>query len=328
MSRPPLTLLIHDDDRHGVAIYASTVSAAIVAADASFRMRTMHDVANTDAGRLHVHFTDRLWGSTPESAADAFEALAARSEMSVTLHDLPQPSDGERNLARRGDCYRRVVEASCRVVVNSRHEARLLAEWSSQSRTVDAVIPLPAYPPVSLARPKRTVQAVGIIGFFYPGKGHDEVLEALRTDPGTFALVNLGAVSAGHENEFRVLEAEGLAHGIEVSKTGWLDEHDLLQRAAEVAIPVAAHRHVSASGSINTWLSAGRRPLVPDTRYTKEMSALRPGTLTVYQEGGLPAAIDRAIAHPESTWLDARVSLRPTFQDTVAAYAAFFAEEA
>ena len=30
-----------------------------------------------------------------------------------------------------------------------------------------------------------------------------------------------------------------------------------------VAVPVAAHQHVSASGSVGSWLSAGRRPLVP-----------------------------------------------------------------
>ena len=34
---------------------------------------------------------------------------------------------------------------------------------------------------------------------------------------------------------------------------------------------------MSASGSINSWISAGRRPLVPRTTYTEEIAAIKAG---------------------------------------------------
>lgn len=44
---------------------------------------------------VHVHVTDRLFGRSAPEAADRLEPLLRAHPTTVTLHDVPQPSDGE-----------------------------------------------------------------------------------------------------------------------------------------------------------------------------------------------------------------------------------------
>jgi hypothetical protein len=105
-----------------------------------------------------------------------------------------------------------------------------------------------------------------------------------------------------------------------VDVTGFVPEDDLIARCRAVAVPVVAHRHFSASGSLATWIAAGRRPLVADGRYPREMAALRPGTVHLVAPDRLSEAIGRALADPASTWLAADAVTRPHLDDTAAAY--------
>lgn len=282
--------------------------------------------------RAHLQFTDRLWGASPDEAATSVERLAARTRLTVTLHDLPQPSDGERNLRRRGDCYARVVAACAGVVVNSRHEALLLHEFTTGSAQA-AVIPLPVdVHPAPASRPAGDGN-VAVLGFFYPGKGHAEVVEAvaaLPDGPGRrdVGVAVLGRASSGHEGELAELVADAHHRGVPVEVSGWLDDDDLLDRCRRASVPVAAHRHVSASASVTAWIAAGRRPLVPDSRASRELAELRPGTLTLVSDGGLSAAVDRALVDPDSTWLGADAVTRPDLADTARAYLQWWAEVA
>ena len=74
------------------------------------------------------------------------------------------------------------------------------------------------------------------------------------------------------------------------------------------------------------WVEIGRRPLVPDSRYAREMAALRPGTLTVYAPGELADRLEYAWRHPESTLLAAGTPLRPSLTDAALAYRAWWSE--
>ncbi|MET4052777.1 glycosyltransferase involved in cell wall biosynthesis [Frigoribacterium sp. PvP054] len=295
--------------------------------------------------RAHLQFTDRLWGPSPAAAADVVEHLADGTALTVTLHDLPQPSDGERNLRRRGEAYARVVAVARGVVVNSEHERALLRETIGFEGPVE-VIPLPVDPhPLPAGRPEPDGD-VAVVGFFYPGKGHAEVVaavaglaagrpaaeagrvgdDATRPVADVTGVVALGRASPGHEGELRQLVDEAAALGVPFGATGYLDDATLLDRARRASVPVAAHQHVSASGSIATWVAAGRRPLVPDTRYSREMATLRPGTLTLYPEGGLATAIAAALADPASTWLDEDAVTRPGLDEVADAYAALWTD--
>ena len=346
-------VVTHHDPQHGVATYAAQIAATVEARTGrhlALDVADLLDVPDDDSvdvtvARAHLQFTDRLWGPSPSAAADVVEHLADTTALTVTLHDLPQPSDGERNLRRRGEAYGRVVAAARGVVVNSEHERALLHEWVGFDGPVE-VIPLPVeLHPLTGTRPEPDGD-VAIIGFFYPGKGHAEVVAAVaglaaarhdaagdrdgsgatRPDARATGVVALGRASSGHEAELQQLVDEAAALGVPFGATGYLDDATLLDRARRASVPVAAHQHVSASGSIATWIAAGRRPLVPDTRYSREMAALRPGTLTLYPDGGLAAAIATALADPESTWLDDDARTLPGLDEVADAYAAWWAE--
>ena len=295
--------------------------------------------------RIHLHFTDRLWGSDPESAADAIEEIARRGPVTVTLHDLPQPSDGMRGLARRARCYRRVVTAASGVVCNSRHEADLLARYTDPS-IAPAVIPLPvdAEPlpattaPAPAPAPSPTTAStrarphparsprVSVLGYVYPGKGHDRTIRAVAAlDRWPRVVVEaLGRASDGHERDLESIRRIARHSGVALQVSGFLPDAELLARCRLADVPVIAHQHVSASGSLATWLGAGRRPLVLRSPYMEEMAELHRGALTLVSARDLPGAIGRALDDPGSTWLEGRASLGPTLAETAARYRSFW----
>lgn len=313
-------LLLHDDDRHGVARFAREVAAevaTVLGRDTSVSESVW--LGGDAPERVHAQFTDRLWARSPEDAAERFVALARGRRVSVTLHDVPQPSDGHA-FERRTAAYARIVDAAALVVVNSRHELALLEEVGLRPRSV-AVIPLPV--PVSIhsrVDDRALDPAVAVLGWIYPGKGHLEAIEAAATAGTGLAMRALGAPSPGHDADVEALVARGRELGVEVAVSGFLSDDELTAAAARVAVPVVAHQHFSASGSINSWVSAGRRPLVLRTRYTEEMDALRPGTLSLVDPDALAAAVARAHAEPASTFLDAGTSTRPHPADAAHAY--------
>ena len=247
---------------------------------------------------VHLHYTDKLFGATCESAADAFAELAGQlgRPVTVTLHDLPMPGQGESLRARRSRAYARVAQAASGVVTSSAHEATLLADTGAPERP-SAVIPLPIdLLPAPAARPRPSPEA-GVLGWIYSGKGHDAVARAL---PASMGLAALGAVSPGHDD---LLDELRSLCGDRLRCTGFLPVGQLVAELRLVAVPVAAHREVSASASIGSWLAAGRRPLVADGPWVQELLTRCPGVVVPVSPDDLADAIDAARADPDSTWL-------------------------
>ena len=273
--------------------------------------------ASGSIDRVHAHFTDRLWGVTPEAACSRLLEIAGTRRLSVTLHDLPQPSDGT-GFARRSEAYRRVVDAADTVIVNSGHERALLADVHPDAPP-PTVIPLPVLRGDAPVRPALDPVAA-VLGYIYPGKGHREVVTAIAEGGIELAFRAFGAPSAGHEQDASDLVRLGRQLGVEVAITGYLTDRQLRTAASTAAVPVVAHQHLSASGSINSWISAGRRPLAIRGRYTEEMAALRPGTLRLIRAEELAAAIADAVDDPGSTMLGPHTSTRPHLDDTASAY--------
>ncbi|MFP7832878.1 hypothetical protein [Marisediminicola sp. LYQ134] len=339
-------LIVHADRQHGVAQYARALADRVVAASAHADTATATVLErggseasdlrdDTDPTPVHAHFTDRLWGPNPGDAAAAIERIARRTTCTVTLHDVPQPSDG-RSLEARIAGYQRVVDAAAGIVVNSEHERLLLADVIDLGDTPVTVIPLPVEvahesagdPAPSLADAAVIDPAVAILGFFYPGKGHREVVDAVAAARVDAPVRALGRVSDGHEADLAELESHARALGVDFAVTGYLDSDELVRQCRRVAVPVIAHTHFSASGSMATWIGAGRRPIVVESRYAREMEHLRPGTLTIVSAADLGAAVARAISDPVSTRVAADADTRPHPDDTVAAYRAWWAEVA
>ncbi|CAN5855526.1 hypothetical protein BH18ACT2_BH18ACT2_16460 [soil metagenome] len=299
----------HGAVRHGAAIAALTGSPVI-------RQLTPGGLA-VPAGTpvAHLHYTDRLFGATTESAATSFVALAARlaPHVVVTLHDVPTGSTAPLDV-RRAASYRRVSAAADAVIVASSHEGDRLRVCGA---AVDAtVIPLPIDPPAAFGPARPTASgfcaarrphggpAVGVLGFIYPGKGHAEVLAAMELLDGDAWLWALGAVSPGHDelaNELR--NAARRQHRPLVIAGPVADDH-LGRAMRDVDVPVVPAIAPSASASLATWIAAGRRPLVAASAYACEVAAAGPDLLTLYNAhdpAELAVALNRALADPAST---------------------------
>ena len=104
-----------------------------------------------------------------------------------------------------------------------------------------------------------------------------------------------------------------------------MPEHDVSRVLRRVGVPVAAHRNVSASGSMNSWIAAGRRPLVRDSAYAREMADLRPGTIILFDDATLVPTIAAALREPDSTWLAPGTDVGPRLEQTATAYRAWWA---
>ncbi|SCX45857.1 Glycosyltransferase involved in cell wall bisynthesis [Klenkia marina] len=264
---------------------------------------------------LHVHYTDRLFGPTAETSAAAFTELARGLDrpLVVTLHDVP-PDDGSVLQQRRARAYAAVVDAAVAVVVSSHHEAARLRAFAD---VAPHVVPLPVQPLPPGPVPPPDGQVV-VLGFVYPGKGHAEALRAL---PAGVGLTALGRASDGHDDLLAELAALG-----PLTVTGYVPDDELPSRLRAASVPLAPHRHVSASGSIGSWLAAGRRPLVPDVAYTREVASRCPGALWLYDD--LAPALAAAVADPSLTWLAPGTPTGPTMAETVAAHRVVWATAA
>ena len=322
MTRPVGHLLVGPRS-HGVVRYAQSVFDAVRAQGGDHRLvhlRTRCAGVSSDlaeCAHVHMHVTDRLFGHTPLRARDNLLAMIAglRRPVSVTLHDLPQPSDG-RAMPARIEFFRAVARSSAGVIVSSRHEASLFAKYVDPSIEVE-VVPL-MFDAVRAHKPSDSDElTVGVLGYLYPGKGHIETLSAMAGLDPSVGFVALGTPSPGHDDLADDLAKLAADTGRRCTITGYLTDDELRRASADVTVPVAYHRHMSASGSINSWISAGRRPLVPRTAYTEELAARSPGVLTMHDnnDAALRAAIEKAFAHPETTWIDAAVSPSPTVAD-------------
>lgn len=274
---------------HGVVVHALAV-ADLVGADVVRELGPVGGAYDV----VHVPFTDSLFGGDIASAAAAFVqwAAAVPAPLVVTLHDVPGADADPARDARRAAGYRRVVDACAAAVVCSEAEAARLDP-------PPVVVPLPAGPllpagPVPAWADRPTV---GVLGFVYPGKGHDRAVAAAA---GTGArVVAVGAVTPGHEALEEQLHRQAAAAGVELVVTGPLSEADLHAAARAVTVPVAAYATTGASGSLLTWLSAGRRPVATAGPYAEELERRWPGSLLLTDD--LAGAVRAALADPGST---------------------------
>lgn len=274
---------------HGVVLHALAV-AGLTGADVT---RTLDPVGAT-YDLTHVPFTDSLFGDDITSAAAAFERWAATAPrpLVVTLHDVPGADPDASRDARRADGYRRVAAAADAVVVCSEHEAARL-----EPRPTVVVLPVAPLAPPGPVPAWADRPTLGVLGFVYPGKGHDRVLAAAA--PGT-RVVAIGAPSPGHQPLVDRLHRQAADAGVELVVTGPLSEADLHAAARAVTVPVAAYGTTGASASLVTWVAAGRRPVTTAGPYADELEARWPGCLL--RTDDLPAAVAAALADPATTW--------------------------
>jgi glycosyltransferase involved in cell wall biosynthesis len=354
------TYVVVGPERHGVVRHALRTADALHRTGVDVPVVRLPDAAaltawaagrNAPRGPVHLDVTDVLFGPTAgEAAAVLTGSLPERT--TFTLHDVPQPAEGAGRYARRAAAYAELARFAAGTVVSSRHELALLDEvraGGGQGRPGPVtVIPLPvedrrdafavAGSGVALEEPLDGLgDDVVLLGFLYPGKGHAEALDALarlhrRGVPAPTRVTALGAVSAGHEGLVTGLRDRAQAAGLRFRVTGFVPDGQLDMALRSAGVPVAAHHNVSASGSLAAWMSVGRRPVVPASRYTLEMEQLRPGTLHLVDpgaDGGSPVdalatGIAEATAEPQKTRLAPQATLGPGPGDCARDLAAFW----
>ncbi len=305
----------------------------VLRADDAAGLRSRLEPFRGDVDVAHVHFTDQLFGADCDAAAEAYVELAERlgehgARLAVTLHDLPIDPDDPGRYQRRARAYAGVVAATtAAVIVSSAYEADLLAAFCPGARPVVIPLPIDAAPPAAATATLTAAKVepsadVTVFGYLYPGKGHRAALEAMATLPPEVGLTVLGRVADGHADLAEDLRVRAAALDRRVTITGWLDDASVPLRLRAAGIPLVGHERMSASGSIGSWLSAGRRPLVPDVPYTRELAERCPGAVITYPPSvaGLAAALAGAAADPARTWLAPDVTLGPSSDAVAVAY--------
>jgi len=316
-SRIDTISLVVGPDHHGVVRHAVTVA---VAADVGMMRR--RSVALGDLVTLpdrvrvcHLHYTDRLFGTDATSAAANLVHLIGvvgglERCVVVSMHDIPVV-DGTSHSSLRVHAYRQVAARADVVVVASAHERERLRAIGVGAEI--RVIPLPigeaADAPVAAGGlgffPVAAGRTVAVLGFIYPGKGHDDVIEASAALPADVTVLALGRPSEGHADLAGDLEQLADRRGRRLVVTGSLDDVQLVAALRQVDVPVVPARTMSSSASLATWIGAGRRPLVAANDYTREISRAAPGLMTRYDpaaSGRLADAICTALADPDTTW--------------------------
>ncbi|WP_285619465.1 hypothetical protein [Kineosporia sp. NBRC 101677] len=310
MTKPAVHLVVGPPD-HGVVIFADWLARQTGghrihlpgpdALDASVLAR----IREVEAP-VHLQYTEALFGPHTTTAAAAFVRLrsALPGPVGVTLHDLPDPADEPGRYQRRSAGYREVARAADVVCVSSRHELRLLNQLAPEVTSAQ-VIPLPmaADPVVEPADRPRPRPEVAVFGFIYPGKGHAAVLGEMRDLPEGIALTAIGRLADNHADLGSELTDAAARSGRSFAVTGFLPEAELQTRLRLSAVPVVPATNISASGSLNTWIAAGRRPLVAEGPYTRELAEECPGLLTLYRPGEFAEAAREVLADASKSWL-------------------------
>ena len=290
----------HGVTRHGAALAGARRTSML---DVGTGARDLAAYLADDAGPVHVHLTDALLGADHRAIEAGVRAIeGAARPVHVTLHDIPQPAEGQARYERRAALYARIVAAAASVQVCSEAERAMLGDVvAAHAGDADSaargfgdadvagvgVVTLPVD-----ARPSATAAGdavlalgddapVGVLGFVHPGKDPQlalDVAAALGRD-----LVLLGAVVEGHEDFVDDLRRAANARGIELRVLGHLSEDEMDAAIATIAVPLAAYRHISASGSIGRWIAAGRRPITLATPWVTELSTTAPGSVAVVE---------------------------------------------
>jgi hypothetical protein len=329
-----IALLTCGPAEHGIARFGRELAGA--ACDQGFTGPVLHE---SDPHRLievvrrlptgvrlvHLQANDWLFTDAVHRADEAMRSLAAAlrtrgARLSLTLHDLPHQAVSRELFLRRAHTYAAMMAQAVSVVVSSDHERMLIEEAAAALRQIDGagarprrpsvvtVIPLPIHRNDAIReRPTPMIGSstptVGILGYLYPGKGHRDVLEELSGLSTVVTVVALGRPSDGHEAMLGELLDLGHCLGVEFRCTGFVPDGELTAQLRDVSVAVAPAPQVSASGSINTWIAAGRRPLVRASRYACELDGRMPGAIAIYQPGDLRARVESALASPSTTHL-------------------------
>jgi glycosyltransferase involved in cell wall biosynthesis len=235
---------------------------------------------------------------------------AYRGALVVTLHDIfDREGIRERYLALDTWSLRWLGRAAERIVVHSEIEVDRLRGIIPPERL--RVIPhfverrqLALSPAEARARLGLTDRRiVTLLGFVYGRKGHRYAVEAVPDLPADVLLVYAGGPVAGRSyvHDLAVAKAEELSLGDRFRITGYLSDEELETWIAATHLAILPFTDLSASGSLSSWIAAGKPMLVTDLPGFREYEARAPGAMRFFgppEPGPLAAGIRAALDGP------------------------------
>ena len=149
-------------------------------------------------------------------------------------------------------------------------------------------------------------KVITLLGFIYPPKGHQILIEAMPNLSEDTMVVFAGGPSSEANEDFlqalhKLAKESKVDHRLRV--TGYLSEQemDCYLRATDIA--VCPFSRISASGSLSTWISVPRPILASESPQVKELNSIEPGAISTFNPYS-PAALAEAITALLSKSLD------------------------
>lgn len=290
-----------------------------------------HGRTFTDGGAdvVLMQWNRRGWGKGPRSVKRFLDFRRAwRGPLVATLHDV-----FDRDLIRERWLYpevwslRMLGRSADRLIVHSEVEVERLRGIvpTEKLRVVPHFVEerrLALTP--EEARAKLGVEGrrvVTLLGFIYGRKGHKPTVEAVPMLPDDVVVVFAGGPVAGKDKVIGVVRQRHreLGLGDRLRITGYLTEEDLEAWIAASHLALLPFRDLSASGSLSTWIAAGKPILCSDLPGFREYAARVPGALRIFGApepaaiaAGIRAQLDAGLPEVDETVIRLREELTVT----------------
>jgi glycosyltransferase involved in cell wall biosynthesis len=258
-----------------------------------------------------MQWNRRSWGKHAGSLVrlERFRR-AYRGALVVTLHDVfAREGLRERYVALDTWSLRWLGRAADRIVVHSHIEVerlrgiipvdklRVIPHFVEHREL--ALGPVEARARLGLADRR----IVTLLGFVYGRKGHRYAVEAVPQLPSDVVMVYAGGPVAGRSfvYDLALRKAAELGLGDRFRITGYLSEEELETWLAATHLAILPFTDLSASGSISSWIAAGKPMLVSDLPGFREYEQRSPGALRFFsptEAGPLATAIRDALEGP------------------------------
>jgi glycosyltransferase involved in cell wall biosynthesis len=146
-------------------------------------------------------------------------------------------------------------------------------------------------------------RVVTLLGFVYGRKGHRYAVEAVPFMPDDAVMIYAGGPVAGRSyvHDLALSKAAELELGDRFRITGYLSDEDLDTWIAATHLAILPFTDLSASGSLSSWISAGKPMLVSDLPGFREYARRVPGAINLFkptEPWPLGAAISELLARP------------------------------
>jgi glycosyltransferase involved in cell wall biosynthesis len=264
-----------------------------------------------DAQVVLMQWNRRGWGKHGRSLPRLLRFRRAyRGALVVTLHDIFERRGlRERYLQPDAWSLRWLGRSADRIVVHSQVEVERLRGIIPGDRI--RVVPhfverrrLPLGPEEARARLGLSDRRiVTLLGFVYGRKGHRYAVEAVPFMPDDAVMVYAGGPVAGRSYVYDLATAKAaeLGLGDRFRITGYLSEEELETWIAATHLAILPFTDLSASGSLSSWISAGKPMLVSDLPGFREYAQRAPGALRFFsptEPRPLGMAISELLAGP------------------------------